>query len=70
MLAPPPQPPAALSRPTPVQILNNFTWPNPAQPFAFDADADETGDDLKRRLAAHIGYLALDIVLVRTKGGR
>ena len=69
MLAPPPQPPAALSRPTPVQILNNFTWPNPAQPFAFDADADETGDDLKRRLAAHIGYLALDIVLVRTKGG-
>ena len=49
----PPQPP--LSRPTAVSIINNFTWPSPAARFPFEADADESGDDLRRRLAAHIG---------------
>ena len=33
-----------------------------------EADADESGDDLKRRLAAHIGYLAIDMMVVRVEG--
>ena len=53
----------------PISVLNNFTWPRPASHFTFEADAEESGDDLKRRLAAHIGYLALDIVLLRKTGG-
>ena len=57
-----------INRPTPVSVLNNFTWPNPAERFTFEADADESGDDLKRRLAAHIGYLAIDMMVVRVEG--
>ena len=61
--------PSPLSRPTPVTVVNNFTWPQPAQRFTFEADADESGDDLKRRLAAHIGYLAIDMVLIWAVSG-
>ena len=32
----------AANRPTPVSVLNNFTWPNPAERFTFEADADDT----------------------------
>ena len=31
-----------INRPTPVSVLNNFTWPNPAERFTFEADADDT----------------------------
>ena len=65
-LPPPPpavQPPARW--PLGIQVLNNFTWLNPTHRFSFEADGVETGDELRRRLAAHIGYLAVDILVLR-----
>lgn len=44
-------------------VLSSFTWPDTAQRFSFNARRAEKGASLKRRLAAYIGYLALDITL-------
>jgi hypothetical protein len=52
----------------PLVIRNTFTWPQPEQSVPFEADATETGEDLHRRVAAHIGYLALDVILLRQSG--
>ena len=68
-LPPPPLPAQAPVRwPLQIRVLNNFTWPNPMQRLSFEADNLETGDELCARLAAHIGYLAIDIFLLRSNG--
>jgi hypothetical protein len=51
-----------------LQIVNIYTWPQPAQRFPFDAESSECGEELHNRVAAHIGYLALDMMLVRANG--
>ena len=55
--------PCALTPTLPLTIVNVFTWPEPAARFTYDADPMETGGDLKAKLAAHIGYLALDVLV-------
>ena len=67
-LAGPPAFTPAISSPLPLVVHNTLTWPEPATSFAYEADATESSDELKRRLAAHIGYLALDVMLVDRHG--
>ncbi|KAL3905311.1 MAG: hypothetical protein SGPRY_010958 [Prymnesium sp.] len=52
----------------PLTILNLFTWPDPPTRFTHDADPMETGKELKSTLAAHIGYLAVDVLIRRSSG--
>lgn len=49
-------------------IVNVFTWPQPAVRFGYEAAPNETGGDLKAKLAAHVGYLALDVQLLAPSG--
>ena len=49
-------------------IVNVFTWPQPAVRFGYEAAPNETGGDLKAKLATHVGYLALDVQLLAPSG--
>eukprot|EP00966_Prymnesium_polylepis_P115656 2673785-Prymnesium_polylepis.1 len=55
--------PCALTPPLSLTIVNVFTWPEPAVRITYEADPVETGGELKAKLAAHIGYLALDVLV-------
>ena len=64
--SPPPEPEPRI--PIPLHVTSNFTWPEAAERFSFTADGLETSEDLTRRLAAKIGYLVLDVLVLRAGG--
>ena len=53
----------------PLLVVNSFTWPNPPVTFKYEADRNDCGSDLRKNLAALVGYLELDVAVYNARSG-